>query len=66
MATNTKIIKIAEQFGNLIAQADYTTAQSLLTQEAQKEHSPDDLNTHPRMPLKTFIYRFYPFSGFFL
>lgn len=43
MATNTKSIKIAEQFGNLIAQADYTTAQSLLTQEAQKEHSPDDL-----------------------
>ena len=39
----TAAIKVAEQFGNLIARADYASASALLTQEARKIHSADDI-----------------------
>jgi len=40
MTTN---IEVAGQFGYFIAKADYTAAHNLLTQEAQKLYSSDDL-----------------------
>ncbi len=40
MTTN---IEVAEQFGRLIAKADYAAAHALRTKEAQKIHSPEDL-----------------------
>jgi hypothetical protein len=39
MTTN---IEVAEQFGHLIAKADYAAAHILLTQEAQRTHAPED------------------------
>jgi hypothetical protein len=36
-------VKIAEQFGQLIASSNYVAAHSLLTENEQKIHSPDDL-----------------------
>jgi len=36
----TAAVKIAEQFGNLIAKGNYWSAHALLTLEAQKIHSP--------------------------
>lgn len=41
----TTYIQVAEQFGHLIAKADYAGAHVFLTEEAQKIHSPNDLNT---------------------
>jgi hypothetical protein len=35
-------VKVAEQFGNLTARAEYPAAHALLTKEAQKIHSPDE------------------------
>jgi hypothetical protein len=40
MAVDTRV---AEQFGRSIAQGDYATAHSLLTEGARAAHSPDDL-----------------------
>ncbi len=40
MAVDTRV---AEQFGRLIAQGDYATAHSLLTESARAAHSPADL-----------------------
>jgi hypothetical protein len=34
-------IKVAEQFGHLIAKADYSAAHTLLTKAAQRTHSPE-------------------------
>jgi hypothetical protein len=39
----TANIEVAEQFGHLIAKADYAAAHALLTKEAQKIYSPEDL-----------------------
>ncbi|MEB3188944.1 MAG: hypothetical protein VKL42_01200 [Snowella sp.] len=39
----SKIIEIAEQFGQLIVNADYPAAHLLLSQEAQKINSPETL-----------------------
>jgi hypothetical protein len=36
-------IEISQQFSDLIAKADYTTAHALLTKQAQMIHSADDL-----------------------
>lgn len=40
MTTN---IEVAEQFGHSIAKADYAGAHALLTEEARRIHSPEDL-----------------------
>ena len=40
MAVDTRV---AEQFGHLIAQGDFATAHSLLTESARAAHSPADL-----------------------
>lgn len=42
--------QVAEQFGQLIAKSDFAAAHGLLTQKAQKIHSPDELrNTFEQM-----------------
>ena len=35
-------IEVAQQFGKLIAKADYRAAHALLTKEAQEAYSPED------------------------
>ena len=35
-------IEVAQQFGKLIAKADYKAAHGLLTKEAQQFYSPED------------------------
>ena len=39
----TAALKVAEQFGKLIAKMDYPAAHALLTQETQKVYSPCDI-----------------------
>jgi hypothetical protein len=36
-------VKVAERFGKLIAKTDYPAAHTLLTNDAQKLYSPDDI-----------------------